>query len=322
MTTNFLKDITPFNAFLMLGLALISVDCGLPRMGYAHGGGGSEPLEVGQFRLTPQITVEAHGGFENNIEGKPEHYGLDGLFGVLMEWGLENDGRFSIEGAFGPVGVWGEAEHFYGVVHAEEHDEHEEEGEEEHEEHSAHNTDYKREDFRGILKAKYSPNDRFSVAVDTKPYIVTKNQGEEKEGTKNSIGAKALFVLGEGDVNLALGDEFKDLVDGTYVSLEHRQGWDSVGKWQGNYTDPRVGVEFNYDLIAIRMEGGPRFFVPASDSGISERTDFAGEIEISRPVGDNADIFIHWQPTYSDKDGSEWGQGWQHHVGTGVSFRF
>ena len=33
---------------------------------------------------------------ENNIEGQPEHYGLDGLFGVLMEWGLENDGKFSI----------------------------------------------------------------------------------------------------------------------------------------------------------------------------------------------------------------------------------
>ena len=35
-----------------------------------------EPLEVGEFRLTPQITVEAHGGFENNIEGKPDHMDL------------------------------------------------------------------------------------------------------------------------------------------------------------------------------------------------------------------------------------------------------
>ncbi len=64
------------------------------------------------------------------------------------------------------------------------------------------------------------------------------------------------------------------------------------------------------------------FFVPGSDSSASERTDFASEIEISRPLGDNADIFLHWQPTYSDKDGSEWGKGWQHHVGTGVTFRF
>ena len=202
----------------------------------------------------------------------------------------------------------------------EEHEEEEHE-EEEHEE-EAHGTDYKREDFRGILKAKYAPNDRLSVAVDTKPYIVTKDQGEEKKGTKNSIGVKALLALGEGDVNFALGDQFKDLVDGTYVSLEHRQGWDSVGKWTGNYTDPRVGVEFNYDLVTFKIEGGPRFFVPASDSGVSERTDVAGEIEISRPVGDNAAIFIHWQATYSDKDGSDWGEGWQHHVGTGVSFKF
>ena len=90
----------------------------------------------------------------------------------------------------------------------------------------------------------------------------------------------------------------------------------------GNYTDPRVGVEFNYDLISIRLEGGPRFFVPASTSDLSERTDFAGEVEISRPIGDNAALFIHWQPTFSDEDGSEWGEGWQHHVGTGVTFRF
>ncbi len=308
----------------MLGVLLTSVESGLPRLGHAHGGMEEEPLAVGEFRLTPQLTVEGHGGFENNIEGKPEHYGLDGLLGVLMEWGLENDGNLSIEAAFGPVGVWGEAEHFYGAVHAD-HDDHDDDdhlGDDEHDEHSDHDTDYKREDFRGILKVKYAPNDRLSFAVDTKPYIVTKNQGEEKKGTKNSIGAKALFALGEGDVNFALGDQFKDLKDGTYLSLEHRQGWDSVGEWQGNYTDPRVGVEFNYDLIAIRIEGGPRFFTPSSDSGLSERTDFAGEIELSRPVGDNAALFIHWQPTYSDKDGSDWGQGWQHHVGTGMSFRF
>ncbi len=133
---------------------------------------------------------------------------------------------------------------------------------------------------------------------------------------------QSLLALGEGDVNFALGDPFKDLKDATYLSLEHRQGWDSVGKWQGNYTDPRVGVEFSYDLIAIKIEGGPRFYVPASNSGVSERTDFAGEIEISRPMGDNAELFFHWQPIHTDKDGSKWGQGWQHHVGTGATFRF
>ena len=321
MSTNFIKRLNPLKASLLLGVALTSVDSSLlPRMGHAHGGGGTEPLEAGEFRLTPQITVEAHGGFENNIEGKPEHYGLDGLFGGLMEWGLENGGKFSIEGAFGPVGVWGEAEHFYGAVHSD-HDDHDDHDDHE-EEHAEHDTDYKREDFRGYLKATYAPNDRLSVAVDTQPYIVTKNQGEEKKGTKNSIGAKALYAFGEGDVNFALGDNFKQLIDGAYVSLEHRQGWDSVGEWQGNYTDPRVGVEFNYDLIALKIEGGPRFFVPSSEASTSERTDFAGEIEIGRPVGENAYVFIHWQPTRSDKDGSDWGEGWQHHVGTGVTFTF
>jgi len=310
------QKLTLSKAFLFFAASLISTECVLPLKGHAHGGMEEESLEVGEFRLTPSLTVEGHGGFENNLDDQPEHYGLDGLFGVVMQWGLENEGKFSIEAAVGTVGVWGEAEHFYGSVHGEEHDEHEEE------DHESHNTDYKREDFRGLLKVKYAPNDRLSFSVDTKPYIVTKNQGEEKKGTKNSIGAKALFALGEGDVNFALGDQFKDLIDGISLSLEHRQGWDSVGKWQGNYTDPRVVVEFNYDLIAIKMEGGPRFYVPASGSGVGERTDFAGEIEISRPVGDDAELFIHWQPTYSDKDGSTWGEGWQHHVGTGLTFRF
>ena len=84
MSTNFIKRLNPLKASLLLGVALTTVDVSLPRMGHAHGGGGTEPLEAGEFRLTPQITVEAHGGFENNIEGKPEHYGLDGLFLSLI----------------------------------------------------------------------------------------------------------------------------------------------------------------------------------------------------------------------------------------------
>ena len=85
----------------------------------AHGGGSAQDLDPGEYRVRPVITIEGHGGFENNLveEGKPEHYAIDGLFGVVFEWGLENGGSFAIEAAVGPAFVWGEAEHFYGLVH-------------------------------------------------------------------------------------------------------------------------------------------------------------------------------------------------------------
>tara|TARA_Y100001968_G_scaffold333798_1_gene399607 strand:- start:10129 stop:10908 length:780 start_codon:yes stop_codon:yes gene_type:complete len=259
------------------------------------------------------MTLEGHHGVENSKDDSPTHHGLDGLFGLVMDWGLENDGMFSIEAAVGPVLVWGEADHFYGAVHHEE-------GEEE--EHAAHDTDFKRTDFRGLLKFKYAPNDRLSFSLDTKPYFVTRNQGEEKEGTKNEIGAKALYEFGEGDVNFALGDSFADLIDGTYVSLEHRQGWDSEGTWQGEYTDTRLGVGFDVDLLSIRLEGGPRFFNPRSNAELSNRTDFAGELEVSRPIGEKVEFFFHWQPSFTEKDGDEWSEAWNHHVGTGLTYRF
>jgi len=30
----------------------------------------------------------------------------------------------------------------------------------------------------------------------------------------------------------------------------------------------------------------------------------------------------HWKPIYSSQGGDGWGRGWQHHIGTGVTFRF
>ena len=92
----------------------------------AHGGGSAQDLDPGEYRVRPVITIEGHGGFENNLveEGKPEHYAIDGLFGVVFEWGLENGGSFAIEAQVGPALVFGEAEHFYGLVH--DHGDHEE----------------------------------------------------------------------------------------------------------------------------------------------------------------------------------------------------
>ena len=109
----------------------------------AHGGGSAQDLDPGEYRVRPVITIEGHGGFENNLveEGKPQHYAIDGMFGVVFEWGLENGGSFSIEAQAGPALVYGEAEHFYGLVH-DHGGEHEEHGEEEH----AHGEEHAHED--------------------------------------------------------------------------------------------------------------------------------------------------------------------------------
>jgi len=308
-----IKKIKVTNILLVIASLTIGVESLSPGKVNAHGGGNDEPLGAGEFRKTPYLLLEGHHGVENSKENSPMHHGLDAGMGIVMDWGLKNEGIFSIETYLSPVLVWGEADHFYGVAH------HEEEEEEEHE---AHNTDFKRVDLRGLLRFKYLPNERLSFSLDSKPHLVTKTQGEEKKGVKNEIGAKALYKLGEGDVNFALGDQLSDIIDGTFLSLEHRQGWESDGKWQGHYTDPRVGVKFNYDLLSFKIEGGPRLYKPKSGSGLSNRTDFAGEIEVSRPIGDKTELFFHWQPTYSDKDGDEWSQGWNHHIGTGIVFTF
>ena len=310
----------------------------------AHGshGGSGEALEAGEFDFTPILTIEGHGGFDNNLEEQPRHYAIDGLFGGVFEWGLGNGGSFSIEAAIGPALVWGEAEHFYGKVHVddhdddhdEDHDDHEDDHDDhdddhdDHEEHDhghehSHETDFKRTDIKGFLQARYAPNDRLSFELSWNPYYVTKDQGDDIEGLKNELGAKTIWALGDGDVNFALGDGIEDLVNGVYLSVDHRQGWESDGMYVGNYTDPRVGLGFTFggDEISLMIEAGPRFYVPGSYAGLDPRTDFAGEIELSVPVGD-ATLFLHWQQTYSWEDAPGWGEGWQHHVGTGVTFAF
>ena len=95
-------------------------------------------MPPGEIRAIPVITIEGHGGFENNLEGHPEHYAIDGQFGVVLEWGLPNEGSFAIEAALGPALVWGEAEHFYGRVHVESGDHDAHEGSDDHEGHDDH----------------------------------------------------------------------------------------------------------------------------------------------------------------------------------------
>ena len=72
-------------------LALLLLPFVQARPSFAHGshGGGGDVPEAGEFNFTPVITIEGHGGFENNLEDDPKHYALDGLFGGVFQWGLE-----------------------------------------------------------------------------------------------------------------------------------------------------------------------------------------------------------------------------------------
>ena len=348
---------------------------------HAHGGhGGGEQVPAGEFRVTPVITIEGHGGMETNLDGKPEHYAIDGQFGYVFEWGLPNNGVFAIEGSIGPSAVYGEAEHFYGVVHAhgsddhgdgdhgdhEDHDDHgdhddhddhghDDHGDEDHDDHDDHGHDdhgdedhddhadhddhddhgahddhahgsgapFKRTDVRGYLAARYQPNEKWAFQVAWMPYYVTGEGEEFGEGLKNEVGVNVTYAFGDGDVNFALGDGLEDVIDGVFISVENRTGWESDGTYIGNYTDLWPGFGFNVDLLNITLSAGPRFYSPGSYSGLSSRTDWGGELELEYPITDTIALFAHWEPVYSSEDwGSEGGKGWNHHIGTGVTFSF
>ena len=208
--------------------------CGLGLAGpttlqaHAHGDGEGEELEPGEFRARPVITIEGHGGFENNLEGRPQHYAIDGLFGGVLEWGLENGGSLAIEAQVGPAAVWGEAEHFYGLVHIEEHEDdhheeeegHDEHAEEEHEDHGhSSGSPYRRTDVKGYLQVRYEPNEKLAFSAEWKPYYVTADQGdEETKGLKNEMVFGAIYAFGDGDVNFALGDGLETIADGIFIS--------------------------------------------------------------------------------------------------------
>ncbi len=363
----FLRRVFQSGAFvgLLLGgdLALRSVR--------AHGSAGGEELKPGEFNARPVVTIEGHGGFETNLEGRPEHYAIDGQFGAVLEWGLPNKGSFAIEAQIGPSLVWGEAEHFYGRVHVEEgghgdehgeehgddhgdehgddHGEHAEEhgddhGDEhgddhgdEHDDHAEGHGDshagheghghgsgapFRRTDIKGFLQARYQPNDRLALSLSWWPYYVTGNQGEDSVGLKNEVGAKLVYAFGDGDVNFALGDGLESVIDGVFVSVENRTGWETDGLFIGNYTDAWLGFGFFVDQLNITLTAGPRFYSPGDYSGLSQRTDWGGEIGMEYPLAESVVLFAHWKPIYSTAGGEGWGKGWSHHVGTGVSFSF
>ena len=309
---------------LLSTLVPLSVDTlagSAARAGAGHNhGGDTESLAEGEFRVMPVITLEGHGGFENNLEGKPAHYAIDGLFGAVLEWGLANEGSFSIEAAFGPALVWGEAEHFYGRVEVE--DDHGDEGHGEEEHGHADGAPFRRIDMKGMVQARYQPNDRLAISATWLPYYVTRNQGEDEAGVKHQVEAAVTYAFGDGDVNFALGDGLESVIDGLFVSVKNRTGWETDGTYLGNYTDAWAGFGFNIDLLNITLTGGPRFYVPGSYSGLSQRTDWGGDIAVEYPISDSVIAFAHWEAIYSTADGDGWGKGFQNHVGTGLTFRF
>jgi hypothetical protein len=313
------KALVPLTFWASAGIA---VTCIFPTPVTAHGAAGGAELAPGEFQIAPALTIEGHAGLENNLEDRPRHYAIDGLIGVVMEWGLPNKGSFAVEAMLGPAFVWGEAEHFYGRVHTD-HDEHSDEHSEEYGHAEAHEgAPFRRTDLKGQLQVRYDPNERLSFMVEWNPYYVTRNQIEDIKGLKNEVAVGVVWALGDGDVNFALGDGLETVADGVFLSLENRTGWESDGTYIGNYTDPWLGMGFNIDKLNVTLSGGPRFYSPGSYSGLTSRTDWGGELELALPVSPGTVLFAHWKPIFSSQGGEGWGRGWQHHIGTGVTFRF
>ena len=76
----------------------------------------------------------------------------------------------------------------------------------------------------GFVQVRYAPNDRLNVALSWNPYYVTQDQDDDIKGLKNELGTKVTWALGDGDVDFALGDGLGDVIDGVFLSVDHRQG--------------------------------------------------------------------------------------------------
>ncbi|MEB3199041.1 MAG: hypothetical protein VKK62_00770 [Synechococcaceae cyanobacterium] len=215
-----------------------------------------------------------------------------------------------------------EEEGHEGEDHAGEPHGEEEAGHSGHSHHGSAGAPFRRTDIKAQIQLRYEPSERLSFMAEWKPYYVTATQGEDINGVKHELGVGVVWALGDGDVNFALGDGLETIADGLFLSLRNRTGWESDGTYIGNYTDPWVGIGFNWDRLNVTLSAGPRFYLPGSYSGLPARTDWGGELELALPVGRRTVLFAHWRPIYSTQGGEGWGLGWQHHIGTGVTFRF
>lgn len=302
---------------------LIPLGIGLaawPVAAHEDGPGGAQELQPGETQFTPVITLEAHGDLQNNLEGNPRHYAIDGLFGGVWEWGLPNHGSFAIEASFGPALVWGEAEHFYGRVELEESQSPTVLGGGESE--GGGGAPFRRTDVKGELEVRYQPNERLAFNLSWLPYWVTRTQGEDQAGLKHELNLGATWAFARGVLDFAVEDDLEDVPNGFFLSVQNRTGWETDGTYLGNYTDPWMGVGFNLKKLNVSLSAGPRFYAPGSYSGLSFRTDWGGELALAYPISSTVELFAHWSPIYSTQGGEGWGVGWQHHIGSGVTFRF
>ena len=79
---------------------------------------------------------------------------------------------------------------------------------------------------------------------------------------------------------------------------------------------PNAGIDFFDTREAVDA------IEPGAYAKLPSRTDWGGELAVEYPVSKSAVLFAHWEPMYSTKGGEGWGKGFQHHVGTGVTFSF
>ena len=173
------------------------------------------------------------------------------------------------------------------------------------------------------MQVRYEPNEKLAFSAEWKPYYVTADQGdEETKGLKNEMVFGGIYAFGDGDVNFALGDGLETIADGLFISAKNATGWESDGMYVGNYTDVWPGLGFNYDKLNVTLSGGPRFYTPGAYAKLPSRTDWGGELALEYPLSKTAVLFAHWEPMYSTQGGEGWGKGFQHHVGTGVTFSF
>ena len=77
---------------LLLALLLLPLIQARPAFAHGNHGGGGDAPEAGEFEFTPVVTLEGHAGFEQNLDDKPKHYALDGLFGGVFQRGLGSGG--------------------------------------------------------------------------------------------------------------------------------------------------------------------------------------------------------------------------------------
>ena len=126
---------------------------------------------------------------------------------------------------------------------------------------------------------------------------------------KNEVGATVVYAFGDGDLNFALGDGLESVIDGVFVSVENRTGWETRRPFYlGNYTDTWLGFGFFVDQLNVTLTAGPRFYSPGSLLRSLPRGQIgAARLGMEYPLADSVVLFAHWKPIYSTAGGDRLG---------------